>query len=55
MCAIYVYLCVIFKIFKCIFMSFILYKPLAIWPPGHDISLLIKSESELQSQVKPKL
>ena len=27
-------------------MSFILYKPLAIWPPGHDESFLIKSESE---------
>ena len=29
----------LFKMSKCIFMSYIiLYKPLAIWPPGQDMS-----------------
>ena len=40
-CNICVFMCNIYY-FLMLFMSFILYKPLAIWPPGHDKSLLIK-------------
>ena len=43
MCAICVFMCNIYY-FLMLFMSFILYKPLAIWPTGHDKSLLTNIE-----------
>ena len=42
-----VYLCVIFNISLMLFMSLILYKPLAIWSPGHDKSLFFLNKIEL--------
>ena len=32
-------------------MSFIMFKPLVIWPPGHDMSLFNKIEIKIEVEI----